>query len=99
MKSSSMLFFEKGAFEAWLLRQPVIISSPLPMNFCTWQLQMFGKSQRVKTQTVKTSESQKKMFAEDISQKISLKIEDITFTVFLKYFWIPSKSSWKIAFF
>ena len=60
----------------------------------------FGKSQRVKTQRAKTSETsrKKKMFAEDISEDFS---EDrrYHFYWFLEYFWISSKSSRKIAFF
>ena len=50
---------------------------------CNMHLQLaglFGKSQRVKTQRVKTSENfaEEKMFAEDISEDFS----DITFTGF-----------------
>ena len=58
----------------------------------------FGKIQRVKTQRAKTSENfaEEKMFAEDISEDFS----DLTCTLdFIKYVWISSKSSRKIAFF
>ena len=63
---------------------------------------LFGKSQRVKTQRVKTSENfaEEKMFAEDISEDFSEKIEDITFTLdFIVFPGMSSKSSRKIAFF
>ena len=57
-------------------------------------------SQRVKTQRAKTSENfaEGKMFARDISEDFS---EDRRYHFYwiLKYFWLSSKSSRKIAFF
>ena len=67
---------------------------------CRGECFRIRKSQRVKTQRQKNTETsrKKKMFAEDVSEDFSEDRREHFYWI-LEYFWISSKSSWKIAFF